>query len=98
MKDYRALATTLIGIHVRFPYKGLVFELESWAHQQQRFLKVSNESGTPEWKLVRFESIYIRDGVSCLIHSPMDKKSWAKQLKKSLLLRIVPASNAWLGR
>lgn len=57
--ESRALATTLISIHMRVPYRGCVFDVESWAHQLQRFVKVEGE-----WKLTRFEAIYIRDGVS----------------------------------
>ena len=55
----RAIATTTICIHGRIPYKGCDLDLSSWAHQHQRFEKVEGV-----WKIVRFQSIYIRDDVS----------------------------------
>ena len=55
----RAIATTTISIRARILYKGCDLDLESWAHQLQRFEKVIGN-----WKLVRFQAVYIRDSVS----------------------------------
>ncbi|KAF2165752.1 hypothetical protein M409DRAFT_24040 [Zasmidium cellare ATCC 36951] len=64
----RALATTLISIHMRFLHGGVTFDVVSWAHQVQRFVKLPSSSSSSsssadaeDWKLVRFEAIYIRD-------------------------------------
>lgn len=59
IKDSRAIATTTISIRARIPYKGCDLDLESWAHQLQRFEKVDGE-----WKIVRFQAVYIRDSLS----------------------------------
>jgi hypothetical protein len=59
VKDDRAAATTTISINARIPYKGVDLDLESWAHQKQRFEKVDGV-----WKIVRFQAVYIRDSVS----------------------------------
>lgn len=55
----RAIATTTISIQARIPYQSCDLDLTSWAHQMQRFEKVDGE-----WKIVRFQAVYIRDSVS----------------------------------
>ena len=73
VKDNRAIATTTISIRGRMNYNGCELDLESWAHQKQRFEKVDGV-----WKILRFEVIYVRDSVSTPFPGqsvpPMDEK------------------------
>jgi hypothetical protein len=56
----RGVAITLISIRLRVLYKGCELDIESWAHQVQRLVKLDGKG----WKLVRFQVIYLRDSVS----------------------------------
>ena len=73
IKDDRAIATTTISIRARSPYKGVDCILTSWAHQRQSFEKVG------VWKIVPFEAIYIRHGVSLpwpgSVLGPLDERA-----------------------
>ena len=59
IKNNRATAISTISIRARMAFKGSELDLESWAHQHQRFEKVDGM-----WKIVRFEAVYVRDSVT----------------------------------
>src|ERR1700761_8032773 len=95
----RAIATTTICIHTRSNYKGAELDLESWAHQKQRFVKVDGG-----WKIIRFQSIYIRDGVASpypnQVVPPIDEKGMdvlnnARSTFKYLAVSFVLVQETW---